>query len=293
VFDGAPYQRGSSDTRTSSLARTSLGILDDPHTPATALRKRASYRAMDRRDKLPHPRRGLWIPPAPHTVRVLPQVLIRSNMLTATFAPQFELHCTSFWERLLIPAFVFYFCKLYPFRQVNTPGHPIAAAAGGSMLVRLETLRQAGGLERIRGELIDDCAMARLLKSHGDIWLGLTLCSRSIRPYGFTQRLHTAEVFASLACRHSLRHGSRLSDARNRSHGRHALRQLSRRRARGSRLDPHVFSLPSHHPLLPAAGLDGIAVAGGCPPLYVDDRRLRQASLAGKGRRMERKDSID
>ena len=94
MFDGAPYQRGSSDTRTSSLARTSLGILDDPHTPATALRKRASYRAMDRRDKLPHPRRGLWIPPAPHTVRVLPQVLIRSNMLTATFAPQFETHYT-------------------------------------------------------------------------------------------------------------------------------------------------------------------------------------------------------
>ena len=49
---------------------------------------------MDRRDKLPHPRRGLWIRPAPHTVRVFPQVLLRSNMLTATFAPQFETHCT-------------------------------------------------------------------------------------------------------------------------------------------------------------------------------------------------------
>ncbi len=93
------------------------------------------------------------------------------------------LHCAGFWERLLIPAFVFFFCKLYPFRYVNMPDHPVAAAAGGSMLVRREALRQSGGLEVIRGELIDDCALARLIKARGPIRLELTRNSVSIRPY--------------------------------------------------------------------------------------------------------------
>jgi hopene-associated glycosyltransferase HpnB len=97
------------------------------------------------------------------------------------------LHCANFWERLLIPAFVFFFRKLYPFRQVNAPHHPRAAAAGGSMLVRREALQRSGGLEAIRGELIDDCTLARQIKAHGPIHLELTRHSHSIRPYGFSE----------------------------------------------------------------------------------------------------------
>lgn len=112
------------------------------------------------------------------------------------------LHCTSFWERLLIPAFVFFFRKLYPFQQVNSPRHSVSAAAGGSMLVRLETLRRSGGLERIRGELIDDCALARLLKTCGNIWLGLAVHSRSIRPYSFADiwRMVARSAYTQLRC---------------------------------------------------------------------------------------------
>jgi hopene-associated glycosyltransferase HpnB len=96
------------------------------------------------------------------------------------------LHCASFWERLLIPAFVFFFRKLYPFRRVNRRETPTAAAAGGSMLLRARALDRSGGLERIRGELIDDCALARLIKAGGPIRLQLTTRSRSVRPYSFS-----------------------------------------------------------------------------------------------------------
>lgn len=92
-----------------------------------------------------------------------------------------RLHCQSFAERALIPAFVFFFRMLYPFAWVNRADRPTAAAAGGCMLVERHALQAAGGLEPIRGELIDDCALARLLKPHGPIWLGLTERVRSVR----------------------------------------------------------------------------------------------------------------
>jgi hopene-associated glycosyltransferase HpnB len=93
------------------------------------------------------------------------------------------LRCRSFWERLLVPAFVFFFQKLYPFPLVNDPKRSPAAAAGGCMLVRRGALDHAGGLEAIRDRLIDDCALGALLKVHGPIWLGLTRRVRSLRPY--------------------------------------------------------------------------------------------------------------
>jgi len=93
------------------------------------------------------------------------------------------LHCRSPWEQLLIPAFVFFFQKLYPFRRVNDRRKRTAAAAGGCMLVRREALARAGGLAAIRGALIDDCALARTLKARGAVWLGLTDTTRSLRPY--------------------------------------------------------------------------------------------------------------
>ena len=94
-----------------------------------------------------------------------------------------KLRCESFWERRLIPAFVFFFQKLYPFPAVNDPARPTAAAAGGCMLVHRDTLEDVGGIAAIRGELIDDCALARLIKAHGSIWLGLAPRTRSLRTY--------------------------------------------------------------------------------------------------------------
>ena len=94
-----------------------------------------------------------------------------------------ELNCTSLAERALVPAFVFFFQLLYPFAAVNDPLRPIAAAAGGTMLVRRAALEQAGGIETLRGKLIDDVALATLLKRRGRIWLGHSRLARSIRPY--------------------------------------------------------------------------------------------------------------
>src|SRR5258708_12505197 len=68
------------------------------------------------------------------------------------------------WERILVPAFVYFFAQLYPFRRVNRPGTRGGAAAGGCMLVRRRELAAAGGLERIRGALIDDVALGPLMK---------------------------------------------------------------------------------------------------------------------------------
>jgi hopene-associated glycosyltransferase HpnB len=97
-----------------------------------------------------------------------------------------RLRCASFWERLLIPPFVFFFQQLFPFPAVKDPGSPVAAAAGGCMLVRRAALSEAGGIEAIRGELIDDVALARAIKHRpggGRIWLGLSRTTRSLRPY--------------------------------------------------------------------------------------------------------------
>lgn len=94
-----------------------------------------------------------------------------------------RLHCRSPWERLLIPMFVYGFMTLYPFPRVNDPRSATAAAAGGCMLVRRSALEAAGGIAAIRDRIIDDCALGRLLKARGRIWLGLTAVERSIRPY--------------------------------------------------------------------------------------------------------------
>ena len=88
------------------------------------------------------------------------------------------------WERVVVPAFVYFFAQLYPFRQVNGPGSRTAAAAGGCMLIRREVLDKAGGLAPIRGALIDDVALGRLIKSQrGRTWLGLSRQVVSVRPY--------------------------------------------------------------------------------------------------------------
>lgn len=95
-----------------------------------------------------------------------------------------KLSCQNFAERLLIPAFVFFFDMLFPFAWVNDPVRSTAAAAGGCMLVKRAALEAAGGLDAIRGAIIDDCTLAKLLKPQGPIWIGLTERAKSIRPYG-------------------------------------------------------------------------------------------------------------
>jgi hopene-associated glycosyltransferase HpnB len=113
-----------------------------------------------------------------------------------------RLRCESFWEKLLIPAFIFFFQKLYPFRWVNNPQNSTAAAAGGSILIHKQALERIGGIAAIRQALIDDCALAKAVKGtkgghfragvppveesvrrQGRIWLGLSALTRSLRPY--------------------------------------------------------------------------------------------------------------
>jgi hopene-associated glycosyltransferase HpnB len=99
-----------------------------------------------------------------------------------------RLRVKTLWERLLIPAFVYFFAMLYPFSWAKDPRRKLAAAAGGCLLVRREALERAGGLAPVRGELIDDCSLAGLIKEQGRaeggrIWLGLGESVLSLRPY--------------------------------------------------------------------------------------------------------------
>ena len=88
------------------------------------------------------------------------------------------------WERVVVPAFVYFFAQLYPFARVNSPRSRTAAAAGGCMLVRREALARSGGLARIRGARIDDVALGQVIKGQrGRCWLGLATEVVSVRPY--------------------------------------------------------------------------------------------------------------
>lgn len=94
-----------------------------------------------------------------------------------------------FWEQLLIPAFVLFFAKLFPFAWVNDPKRKTAAAAGGCVLVRRDALRRAGDFEAMKSALIDDCTLAARIKRHGRdgggrLRLTLTTKANSVRPYG-------------------------------------------------------------------------------------------------------------
>ncbi len=94
-----------------------------------------------------------------------------------------KLACDSAAERALVPAFVYFFQLLYPFSLVNDPMHATAAAAGGTILIRRRALQRIGGVERVRGALIDDVALAAAVKKGGRIWLGHADLARSVRPY--------------------------------------------------------------------------------------------------------------
>ena len=94
------------------------------------------------------------------------------------------LRMESFWEKLLMPAFVYFFKLLYPFHLSNTGSRMVAAAAGGCVLLRTASLARAGGFEAIKGSLIDDCALARRFRNAGlATWIGLSHSARSGRSY--------------------------------------------------------------------------------------------------------------
>jgi hopene-associated glycosyltransferase HpnB len=93
------------------------------------------------------------------------------------------LACETPAEHALVPAFVYFFQLLYPFMWVNDPLRATAAAAGGTMLLRLRALDRIGGVAAVRGALIDDVALAAAVKRGGRIWLGHSGLARSVRSY--------------------------------------------------------------------------------------------------------------
>ncbi|HEY9181733.1 MAG TPA: glycosyltransferase [Gammaproteobacteria bacterium] len=117
--------------------------------------------------------------------RMVPTLLREAHARDASLVSiMAELHCATFWERLLTPAFVFFFKLLYPFAASNDPRRRTAAAAGGCMLVRTDVLRAIGGFAAIRDALIDDCTLAAAVKRHrSPIWLGMSHSVRSLRVY--------------------------------------------------------------------------------------------------------------
>ncbi|MER5928691.1 glycosyltransferase [Streptomyces sp. NPDC002054] len=95
-----------------------------------------------------------------------------------------RLRVACFWERIVVPAFVYFFAQLYPFRWVNRPSARTAAAAGGCVLLRTDAAERAGVPEAIRQAVIDDVSLARAVQqSGGRIWLGLAERVDSVRPY--------------------------------------------------------------------------------------------------------------
>jgi hopene-associated glycosyltransferase HpnB len=122
-----------------------------------------------------------------------------------------RLNCSSVAERALVPAFVYFFQMLYPFGWVNDPSSSVAAAAGGTVLIRRDALQRSGGIHFIKSALIDDVALAKSVKRYGGIFLGHSGLAASIRPYpkfvdiwhmisrtAFTQ-LHHSAILLTLA----------------------------------------------------------------------------------------------
>jgi hopene-associated glycosyltransferase HpnB len=162
IVSGAPLPRGW----TGKLWALSQGI-----AAAETLDRPPEYLLLSDADIVYAPGMVSWL---------VAHAVARASVLASLMV---KLRCDSLSERCLIPAFVFFFQMLYPFSWVNRRDRATAAAAGGCMLVRSDTLRDAGGIETVRDALIDDCALAHRLKPRGPIWLGLTERVTSIRSY--------------------------------------------------------------------------------------------------------------
>jgi hopene-associated glycosyltransferase HpnB len=123
---------------------------------------------------------------APDSVATLVSIAQAGPYDMASF--MVKLHCQSVAEKLLIPAFVYFFFKLYPPAWIANPRRSEAGAAGGCILICPAALEKAGGIAAIRQEVIDDCSLAARVKGNGGrLWLGASATTRSIRPYdGFS-----------------------------------------------------------------------------------------------------------
>jgi hopene-associated glycosyltransferase HpnB len=120
---------------------------------------------------------------SPDNVATLVAITEKGNYDLTSFVV--KLHCQSLAERFLIPPFVFFFFLLYPPAWIRDSRRHAAGAAGGCMLVRPQALDHAGGIAAIRGEIIDDCALALAIKrAGGRVWLGATPDTFSTRAYG-------------------------------------------------------------------------------------------------------------
>jgi hopene-associated glycosyltransferase HpnB len=117
----------------------------------------------------------------PRHVATLVAQLLRGDFDMAS--EMVTLACDTPAEHALVPAFVFFFQLLYPFAWVNDPLRATAAAAGGTLLIRPRALQRIGGIATVRGALIDDVALAAVVKRGGRIWLGHSGLARSIRSY--------------------------------------------------------------------------------------------------------------
>jgi hopene-associated glycosyltransferase HpnB len=113
-----------------------------------------------------------------------------------------ELPMEGFWERLLLPAFVYFFKLVYPFHVANSPSKRVAAAAGGCVLLETGALDAIGGFASLRDAIIDDCTLARCVKDAGfRTWIGLTRSVTSHRRYfglGDIWRMVTRTAFTQL-----------------------------------------------------------------------------------------------
>jgi hopene-associated glycosyltransferase HpnB len=140
---------------------------------------------------------------APGSVAALVQIAQSGPYDLASF--MVKLYCETLAEKLLIPAFVFFFFKLYPPAWIANHRRSTAGAAGGCILIRPAALEKVGGMEAIRQEVIDDCSLAaRVKRSGGRLWLGASATTRSLRPYGsFSEigRMISRSAFSQL--RHS------------------------------------------------------------------------------------------
>ncbi|MDH3898627.1 MAG: glycosyltransferase [Deltaproteobacteria bacterium] len=122
------------------------------------------------------------IEPLPGIIGELKRAMQERDVQLISLMAELRMH--TFWEKLLMPAFIYFFKLLYPFRLSNTGTSRVAAAAGGCILLETRLLHEIGGFDSLRGELIDDCALARRIKTLGyKTWIGLTHSVRSIRPY--------------------------------------------------------------------------------------------------------------
>lgn len=120
---------------------------------------------------------------------VIDKYLISNLLLTLTkkklkmLSLMVKLNSSHFWEKILIPPFIYFFQKLYPFNIVNNPKKNLAAAAGGCILCDINSFKEQNTFEVIKNKIIDDCNLAKVIKKKGAIWIGLSNKANSIREY--------------------------------------------------------------------------------------------------------------